>query len=510
MTDRWEPAPVVGGAYSDDARPWSVQDTCNWIPVRAERPGGRSDSMLRTAPGAWVFSIPGPESPVRGAHNVEGRLFVVIGTQLYQVTPSGVAIPCGTIPGTGRVWMAHNQVAGGNQLTIGTGSAGYVYDTRDESQIPVSAGGTGPEPDGDGGSSGGSSGGGSGGTTADRLPASAEPGPNGGYPDNANESLPFPGTAGLPLETELIDAGDFTDAEDADGWSGSSSTPANDHWFVEDGELVYRSAGATAGSTTTYGPARYIVTVQMLPRYIVTVSGYITTVNGATASLGVIKSSASSSSYHRTEPAEYPTKTLVTHTFEWQPRGRLIAGYQSVLADLQGIGPGIGMPWEVRFDDVSMSIEEVPIALTAQTLTNLDFASGLSGWTEDTSTAGFSVVGDALVFTPPSFENNVGRLVNDDLITLAAAAGQCIRVRYKVWCDDPSPRNGGSCGIRTYHGTYTTGPYMRGDWTQREEVVQNMYDGNPPKFVIACRCGTGKEVRVKDIEVDVTDDPVEF
>ena len=43
----WQAAPVVGGAYADNARPWSFQDTVNWIPVRIERPNGRSDWKLK-------------------------------------------------------------------------------------------------------------------------------------------------------------------------------------------------------------------------------------------------------------------------------------------------------------------------------------------------------------------------------------------------------------------------------------------------------------------------------
>lgn len=132
MAAAWQPAPIVGGAYSDDTRPWSVQDTVNWIPVNIERPGGRSDSLLRCAPGASVFSIPGPAAPVRGMHDVEGRMFAVVGTSLYQLTPAGVAIRWGEIPGVGMVSMAHNQITGGNELVIASGSSGYVLNTVTE------------------------------------------------------------------------------------------------------------------------------------------------------------------------------------------------------------------------------------------------------------------------------------------------------------------------------------------------------------------------------------------
>lgn len=67
--------------------------------------------------------------PIRGLHDVEGKLFAVSGSQLYQINNAGVAIPRGSVPGVGRVSMAHNLVNGGNQLLVVNGSAGYVYNT---------------------------------------------------------------------------------------------------------------------------------------------------------------------------------------------------------------------------------------------------------------------------------------------------------------------------------------------------------------------------------------------
>ena len=67
--------------------------------------------------------------PIRGLHDVEGKLFAVSGSQLYQINNAGVAIPRGVVPGVGRVSMAHNLVDGGNQLLVVNGSAGYVYNT---------------------------------------------------------------------------------------------------------------------------------------------------------------------------------------------------------------------------------------------------------------------------------------------------------------------------------------------------------------------------------------------
>lgn len=126
---RWKPAPVIGGAYSDDAKAWTCQDTVNYIPVMAERPGGRSPTMLRGVPGMRTFCITGSNKPIRGARNVEGLLLVVTGTTLYKVSTKGAATAIGTIPGVGRVSMSHNQIAGGNEVAIANGQSGYVYNT---------------------------------------------------------------------------------------------------------------------------------------------------------------------------------------------------------------------------------------------------------------------------------------------------------------------------------------------------------------------------------------------
>ncbi len=126
-----QPLPLVGGSYADESRPWSMQDTVNYLPCRAERQGTRAPEMLKTPPGLkpYVEIASDTYITVRGIHNCEGRIFAVIGRTLYQISKKTVAIPIGTIPGFGRVTMDHNQISLGNELTISNGSAGYVYNT---------------------------------------------------------------------------------------------------------------------------------------------------------------------------------------------------------------------------------------------------------------------------------------------------------------------------------------------------------------------------------------------
>lgn len=143
---RAQPLSLVGGAYTDDARPWSLQDTCNYLPCSAERAGTRSPDKLRTPPGlrplAEVVTMVAtggdpamvPDyTPGRGIHVAEGRLFAVIGRTMYRISNAGVAIPLGTIPGIGRVAMDHNQISLGNEVVAVNGSAGYTYNTVTDS-----------------------------------------------------------------------------------------------------------------------------------------------------------------------------------------------------------------------------------------------------------------------------------------------------------------------------------------------------------------------------------------
>jgi hypothetical protein len=125
---RSQPVNLLGGFNRDDAPSWSVQDVVNYLPVVADQAGTRTQYKFRTPPGLKPFRRIGA-GPIRGIHNAEGRLFVVSGQTLYEVTSAGVGISRGTIPGVGRVRMAHNQVKNGNQLAVVNGQSGYVYNT---------------------------------------------------------------------------------------------------------------------------------------------------------------------------------------------------------------------------------------------------------------------------------------------------------------------------------------------------------------------------------------------
>lgn len=125
------PVAVVGGCYPDEDSAQSAQEAINWLPVRSERPGGRTEWLLRHPPGLFRLGQVG-NGPHRGARDVEGKFFVVSDAGLYQVRNDFSVKYLGAIPGVGLVTMTHNQHGDGNEVIIGTGSAGYVYDTVTE------------------------------------------------------------------------------------------------------------------------------------------------------------------------------------------------------------------------------------------------------------------------------------------------------------------------------------------------------------------------------------------
>jgi hypothetical protein len=137
---KFQPLPIYGGSYADDTKSWSAQDVLGWLPSNAEAPGTKTEGMFKTPPGLKPFAeivAGGGSQPVRGTWNAEGKFFVVIGTTMYQLSNAGIFIPIGTIPGTGRVVFSHNQVSLGNQVLAVNGSAGYIYDTRDQTFVRI-------------------------------------------------------------------------------------------------------------------------------------------------------------------------------------------------------------------------------------------------------------------------------------------------------------------------------------------------------------------------------------
>jgi len=136
MGARMQPIPFIAGSYDDKSQPFSGQVNVNYLYERAENGQERSQDRLRTPPGhvkVATLSNAGVEGAGRGLHVVNGALYAVSGNQLYSVNTDYTYSALGTINGSHRVSMSHNQVDGGNQLTIVNGPEGWVYDTSQSS-----------------------------------------------------------------------------------------------------------------------------------------------------------------------------------------------------------------------------------------------------------------------------------------------------------------------------------------------------------------------------------------
>ena len=129
--ERWIPVPLPDNFYTDDTLDWSEQDLCNYLKEDAQSAGTRSPFKLAGVPGLKPVVEVG-DGPHRGAHDAEGKRFFVADTHLYEWLNDGSLVVRGAVPGRSRVQMAHNQIAGGYEIAIATGSAGYIYNTVSE------------------------------------------------------------------------------------------------------------------------------------------------------------------------------------------------------------------------------------------------------------------------------------------------------------------------------------------------------------------------------------------
>lgn len=129
---RLNPVDILANWYNDETLPWSAQKAVNCLAETAEVNGTRSVSKTKGLPGMTLLANLETGAPIRGAEDVEGTLFVVSGTSLFQINTDNSFTNRGNIPGVSLVSMAHNKQGGttaANELVIGNGLSGYVYNT---------------------------------------------------------------------------------------------------------------------------------------------------------------------------------------------------------------------------------------------------------------------------------------------------------------------------------------------------------------------------------------------
>lgn len=134
------PLSLMGSSYADNSLTWSAQRTLNWLPETAEVDGTRTPIKFADIPGLRAVVDLGTGAPIRGMENVEGKLFAVSGSSLFEISTSFNATNRGNIPGVTRVSMAHNKQGGvtaANELVIANGLSGYVYNTATQSLVQI-------------------------------------------------------------------------------------------------------------------------------------------------------------------------------------------------------------------------------------------------------------------------------------------------------------------------------------------------------------------------------------
>jgi len=114
--------PFIGPSYVYRSVPYDAQRSINLIPSKSEIGDSRTPTLFIGSPGISLFAAVGT-GPIRCTWNVNGRLFVVSGNTLYEVSSTGVATSRGTLStSTGIADISDNGV----QLCIVDGAYGYI------------------------------------------------------------------------------------------------------------------------------------------------------------------------------------------------------------------------------------------------------------------------------------------------------------------------------------------------------------------------------------------------
>ena len=118
-------SPILGTAYSSLSKNLADQRCINLFPEVVETKSGKTVGALFGCPGLTLLATIGP-GPVRGIHAVEGVLYVVSGTGVYQVQSNYSSLLIGTLATTrGPVSIIDNGGAG--QVAISDGVSVYVW-----------------------------------------------------------------------------------------------------------------------------------------------------------------------------------------------------------------------------------------------------------------------------------------------------------------------------------------------------------------------------------------------
>jgi hypothetical protein len=115
--------PIANGFYESDSLPISAQECTNFYPNIAQAPALNQETLFGT-PGLVQVAFADALNNNRGAHEMNGVPYFVMGKSLYSMAANYTLSNLGTISGTGRVSMADN---GTQMLILDPGGDGFIY-----------------------------------------------------------------------------------------------------------------------------------------------------------------------------------------------------------------------------------------------------------------------------------------------------------------------------------------------------------------------------------------------
>jgi hypothetical protein len=116
-----------GGASEHSAVTINAETCENFVPELTAPGQAKSPLVLRSRPGLADFGDVGT-GPIRGSLEHNGRLFVVSGTELYEVAADGAGTLLGTVVLDAWPATLHGNGTAGNQVMVVSGGRVYILD----------------------------------------------------------------------------------------------------------------------------------------------------------------------------------------------------------------------------------------------------------------------------------------------------------------------------------------------------------------------------------------------
>ena len=125
--------PIANGYYESDSLPISAQECTNFYPNIAQAPALNQETLFGT-PGLEQVASVSTLNSCRGAHEMNGVPYFVIGGHLYSLASDNTTTEIGAISGNTRVSMADN---GTQLLILNPGGDGFVYNHVTDTLVQI-------------------------------------------------------------------------------------------------------------------------------------------------------------------------------------------------------------------------------------------------------------------------------------------------------------------------------------------------------------------------------------